>query len=74
MERIKEFGAGLRVLGMEPQPDPAACPKFEDAKGNNIFIIYENTCADWLTAAQVRSRLRAEPRSSPFRAPGENQQ
>ena len=54
MERIKQFGAGLRALGMEPQPDPANCKDFNNATGNNIFLIYENTCADWVTAAQVK--------------------
>jgi hypothetical protein len=53
MQRIKQFGAGLRALGFEPQPDPSACPDFNKAEGKNIFLIYENTCADWLTAAQV---------------------
>uniref|UniRef100_A0A7S1EAA8 AMP-dependent synthetase/ligase domain-containing protein n=1 Tax=Hemiselmis andersenii TaxID=464988 RepID=A0A7S1EAA8_HEMAN len=52
VERMQCFGAGLRALGMTPQPDPAVVKNFDDATGNNIFIIYENTCADWMTAAQ----------------------
>jgi len=34
---------------MTPQPD---IKDFNKATGKNIFIIYENTCADWMTAAQ----------------------
>eukprot|EP00285_Hemiselmis_virescens_P018878 CAMPEP_0173379554 /NCGR_PEP_ID=MMETSP1356-20130122/2452_1 /TAXON_ID=77927 ORGANISM="Hemiselmis virescens, Strain PCC157" /NCGR_SAMPLE_ID=MMETSP1356 /ASSEMBLY_ACC=CAM_ASM_000847 /LENGTH=754 /DNA_ID=CAMNT_0014332911 /DNA_START=52 /DNA_END=2316 /DNA_ORIENTATION=+ len=50
--RMQHFGAGLRALGMTPQPDPATHKNFDEVTGNNIFIIYENTCADWMTAAQ----------------------
>jgi long-chain acyl-CoA synthetase len=52
VERMQCFGAGLRALGMTPQPDPTQYKNFDEVTGNNIFIIYENTCADWMTAAQ----------------------
>jgi hypothetical protein len=51
-ERVKCFGAGLRNLGMEPQPDPSKLSHFDEATGNFALCIYENTCADWLTACQ----------------------
>jgi acyl-CoA synthetase (AMP-forming)/AMP-acid ligase II len=50
--RVKNFGAGLKNLGMEPQPDPSAIKHFDEARGNFTLCIYENTCADWLTACQ----------------------
>ena len=51
-ERVKNFGSGLRNLGMEPQPDPSTIKHFDEATGNFTLCIYENTCADWLSACQ----------------------
>ena len=51
-ERIRNFGAGLKNLGMESQPDPSSIAHFDDAIGNFTLCIFENTCADWFTACQ----------------------
>ena len=38
-ERVKNFGAGLRNLGMVPQPDPSAIKHFDEASGNFTFRV-----------------------------------
>mmetsp|Transcript_101424 Transcript_101424/g.316207 ORF Transcript_101424/g.316207 Transcript_101424/m.316207 type:complete len:751 (+) Transcript_101424:64-2316(+) len=43
----KAFGAGLRALGMEPQPDG----NFDDLEGKFKILMYEDTCADWTVCA-----------------------
>jgi long-chain acyl-CoA synthetase len=51
-DMAKAFGAGLRALGAEPQPDNAAS---EDHKG---ILIYDDTAAEWMVAnigAQMHS-------------------
>mmetsp|Transcript_4297 Transcript_4297/g.7149 ORF Transcript_4297/g.7149 Transcript_4297/m.7149 type:complete len:735 (+) Transcript_4297:70-2274(+) len=40
------FGAGLRELGVEPQPDSAA------TVDHNGILIYDDTSAEWMIAAQ----------------------
>eukprot|EP00286_Rhodomonas_abbreviata_P024796 CAMPEP_0181301956 /NCGR_PEP_ID=MMETSP1101-20121128/7706_1 /TAXON_ID=46948 /ORGANISM="Rhodomonas abbreviata, Strain Caron Lab Isolate" /LENGTH=751 /DNA_ID=CAMNT_0023407307 /DNA_START=32 /DNA_END=2287 /DNA_ORIENTATION=+ len=52
-DRLKDFGAGLRALGMTPQPDPTTYSNFDDIKGEFCLTIYENTCADWLLTAHA---------------------
>ena len=50
-ERLKAFGAGLKKLGMISQP---AFTNFEDVADQKVacsLTIYENTCAEWQTAA-----------------------
>uniref|UniRef100_A0A7S4VNU1 AMP-dependent synthetase/ligase domain-containing protein n=1 Tax=Alexandrium monilatum TaxID=311494 RepID=A0A7S4VNU1_9DINO len=39
----KAFGAGLRALGMEPQPEG----NFDELEGKFKIMMYEDTCADW---------------------------
>lgn len=49
--RLKAFGAGLKKLGMVSQP---SFENFEDVADKQVpcsLTIYENTCADWQTAA-----------------------
>eukprot|EP00439_Symbiodinium_sp_Y106_P063442 s1682_g9.t2 len=43
----KEFGAGLRALGLEPQPDG----DFDSMTGKFKILMYEDTCADWQICA-----------------------
>jgi hypothetical protein len=48
-EKLKNFGAGLRDLGMTPIPqhDPN---DFENVKGDFNMVIFEDTCAQWTIA------------------------
>jgi long-chain acyl-CoA synthetase len=48
-EKLKNFGAGLRGLGMTPIPqhDPN---DFENVKGDFNMVIFEDTCAEWTIA------------------------
>lgn len=50
-ENIKAFGAGLRQLGMEPQP-ASARTDFDNAKGKFALVIFEDTCKEWTMAMQ----------------------
>jgi len=43
----KAFGAGLRALGVEPQPEG----DFEALQGKFKILMYEDTCADWAACA-----------------------
>mmetsp|Transcript_8852 Transcript_8852/g.21131 ORF Transcript_8852/g.21131 Transcript_8852/m.21131 type:complete len:745 (-) Transcript_8852:140-2374(-) len=43
----KEFGAGLRALGLEPQPEG----DFDTMTGKFKILMYEDTCADWQVCA-----------------------
>eukprot|EP01063_Lacrimia_lanifica_P035807 TRINITY_DN6922_c0_g1_i1.p1 TRINITY_DN6922_c0_g1~~TRINITY_DN6922_c0_g1_i1.p1 ORF type:complete len:740 (+),score=331.47 TRINITY_DN6922_c0_g1_i1:78-2297(+) len=49
-EEAVNFGCGLRALGMQPL-HLAANESFDDAKGPNMVLMYEETCAEWLIAA-----------------------
>uniref|UniRef100_A0A7S1RFZ4 AMP-dependent synthetase/ligase domain-containing protein n=1 Tax=Alexandrium catenella TaxID=2925 RepID=A0A7S1RFZ4_ALECA len=44
---VKAFGAGLRALGLEPQPDG----DFDTLEGKFKILMYEDTCADWIVCA-----------------------
>jgi long-chain acyl-CoA synthetase len=48
------FGRGLRALGMEPlglAESNACTEKFASMEGAHCLLIFEETCADWMTAA-----------------------
>lgn len=45
-EEIQAFGAGLRSIGMAPVQLKEG-QKFQDAKGNNVMVIFEDTCKQW---------------------------
>mmetsp|Transcript_22681 Transcript_22681/g.37524 ORF Transcript_22681/g.37524 Transcript_22681/m.37524 type:complete len:730 (-) Transcript_22681:56-2245(-) len=49
--KLNNFGAGLRELGLEPQPE-LGNTNFDDAKGNFCMVIFEDTCAEWTIACQ----------------------
>jgi len=49
--RLKAFGAGLKAMGMVAQPDAENFETVADNKVPCSLTIYENTCADWQTAA-----------------------
>jgi long-chain acyl-CoA synthetase len=46
-ERIKAFGAGLRQFGMKPIPPGT---DLERSSAPHTMLIFEETCADWLTS------------------------
>lgn len=46
---LKNFGAGLRELGMAPIP-PHDPDDFENVKGEFKMVIFEDTCAQWTIA------------------------
>lgn len=50
-ERLKAFGAGLKHLGMISQPPFTNFEDVADKKVACSLTIYENTCAEWQTAA-----------------------
>ncbi|CAJ1362176.1 unnamed protein product [Effrenium voratum] len=43
----KEFGAGLRAMGFQPQPEG----DFDSLSGKFKILMYEETCADWQVCA-----------------------
>ena len=45
--RAAAFGAGLVALGCKPQP---AGVDYENLNGPHTILLWEDTCADWLTA------------------------
>lgn len=47
---IRNFGAGLRAMGMEPVPKMKKGQQFDDLKGNFKMVIFEDTCRQWSTA------------------------
>lgn len=53
-QEAQKFGKGLRELGLcEPMPIEMAksvTGGFEQIQGNHCVLIFEETCADWLTA------------------------
>lgn len=51
-EAILNFGAGLRVVGMEPIPQLKEGAKFDDAKGEFVMVIFEDTCSQWTVGLQ----------------------
>jgi len=46
-ERALCFGSGLRELGLQPLP---AGMSFEQVQGPHSILIFEDTCAEWMTA------------------------
>ena len=51
---LAAFGRGLRALGMAPLPladSKAVVNKFAPMRGPHCLLIFEETCADWMTAA-----------------------
>ena len=53
-DRIASFGRGLRALGMTPLPlatSNKVTDKYEAMTGPHTLLIFEETCADWMTAA-----------------------
>lgn len=46
-EQIRNFGAGLRSLGMEPVPRLKSGEKYDDASGPFILVLFEDTCKQW---------------------------
>eukprot|EP01013_Petalomonas_cantuscygni_P015594 TRINITY_DN3239_c0_g1_i1.p1 TRINITY_DN3239_c0_g1~~TRINITY_DN3239_c0_g1_i1.p1 ORF type:complete len:805 (-),score=230.94 TRINITY_DN3239_c0_g1_i1:792-3206(-) len=46
-QRAKAFGCGLRKLGLQPQP---ADSEFEKLSAGHSLLLWEDTCADWMTA------------------------
>ena len=53
-ERVQAFGAGLVALGMKPMPLDMAksvVGDFAAIKGPHCLLVFEETCADWMTAA-----------------------
>lgn len=53
-ENIKNFGAGLKTLGMEALPSNKInnLKDFNKTKGKFIMVVFEDTCAQWTTALQ----------------------
>mmetsp|Transcript_17856 Transcript_17856/g.26412 ORF Transcript_17856/g.26412 Transcript_17856/m.26412 type:complete len:726 (+) Transcript_17856:62-2239(+) len=53
-ENIKNFGAGLKTLGMESLPSSKIknLDDFNKTKGKFIMVLFEDTCAQWTTALQ----------------------
>jgi long-chain acyl-CoA synthetase len=49
-ERAKDFGKGLRELGMVPSPSTTK-KQFEDSSEPDTLLLWEDTCADWMTTA-----------------------
>uniref|UniRef100_A0A7S1UAK4 AMP-dependent synthetase/ligase domain-containing protein n=1 Tax=Phaeomonas parva TaxID=124430 RepID=A0A7S1UAK4_9STRA len=49
-EQAHAFGAGLRAMGMEPMPE--AGDDLEDKSGPFKMLIFEDTSAEWMVAAQ----------------------
>jgi len=49
-ENIKNFGAGLKALGMESLPPIKNLNDFNKTEGKFIMVLYEDTCAQWTTA------------------------
>ena len=51
-ERARNIGKGLLALGMKSLPKDEGAeggPKFEDTTAPHTVLVYEETCADWLT-------------------------
>ncbi|KAJ9450895.1 Long-chain-fatty-acid--CoA ligase 2 [Diplonema papillatum] len=46
-----DFGSGLRELGLKPLHLKEG-EAFDTVKGNHTILMYEDTCAEWLLAAQ----------------------
>lgn len=50
-DKLKQFGSGLRQLGMEPQPESSRTD-FDNCKGKFTLVIFEDTCKEWTIALQ----------------------
>jgi len=53
-QQYEAFGRGLLSLGMEPlskEASSAVADRFEQIPGPNCMLIFEETCANWMTAA-----------------------
>jgi long-chain acyl-CoA synthetase len=46
-ENARDFGAGLRLLGLQPLPQNKS---LEATTGPHTMLLYEDTCANWITA------------------------
>jgi len=51
-KNLRDFGAGLRKLGMKPIPAMKEGQKFDDLEGPFVMVIFEDTCEQWTTALQ----------------------
>ena len=49
-ERVHNFGAGLKALGMESLPENTDPKAFEESTSASTMLIYEETCAPWMTS------------------------
>jgi len=49
-ERAKDFGKGLIELGMKPSPSKSK-KDFEESSEPDTLLLWEDTCADWMTTA-----------------------
>lgn len=49
-QRALNFGQGLRALGMEPSPSKSKA-EFEASSAPDTLLLWEDTCADWMTCA-----------------------
>ena len=49
-ERVHNFGAGLKALGMESLPENTDAKAFEESTSASTMLIYEETCAPWMTS------------------------
>jgi len=48
--RAEDFGKGLRALGMTPSKAKSKA-EFEASSDPDTLLLWENTCADWMTTA-----------------------
>jgi len=48
--RAEDFGKGLRALGMTPSKAQSKA-EFEASSDPDTLLLWENTCADWMTTA-----------------------
>ena len=51
-KNLRDFGAGLRKLGMKPIPAMKKGQKVDDLEGPFVMVIFEDTCEQWTTALQ----------------------
>mmetsp|Transcript_136672 Transcript_136672/g.241015 ORF Transcript_136672/g.241015 Transcript_136672/m.241015 type:complete len:777 (-) Transcript_136672:54-2384(-) len=49
-ERVHGFGSGLVKLGLRPQAAEMNSDTLQRSTGPHTILIYEDTCADWMTA------------------------
>lgn len=49
-KRVHAFGSGLVKLGLRPQPTDMNADSLQRSTAPHTILIYEDTCADWMTA------------------------